>query len=244
VRWLAHILICAKTSRMILSGLARRVRPMDDFWTCAPLPDINVFLSMVTGRNFIFEVPGAYPMMLVSLRGKELIPSLEQSNGASEEILSVITEFSQSIAANLELKIIVQSILDNVSRLVSSDMLELNLWNEENQVLIPYHFQPSDLSFSSVTRVAASQFGTLTQQLVARRTPIMIADARSQPELAPNGELLPVQSYLGIPLMAGENWSAPWKQVKQEMVHLVSMTLTYYFWFQVRRLWQFAMPGL
>ena len=31
----------------------------------------------------------------------------------------------------------------------------------------------------------------------------MIADARSQPELAENGELLSIQSYLGIPLMAG-----------------------------------------
>ena len=31
----------------------------------------------------------------------------------------------------------------------------------------------------------------------------MLADARSQPELALNGELLPIQSYLGIPLMAG-----------------------------------------
>ena len=187
-----------------LERLARRVRPMDDFLDlCATSGHKRVSVNGKLVEISSFEVPGAYPMMLVSLRGKELIPSLEQSNGASEEILSVITEFSQSIAANLELKTIVQSILDNVSRLVSSDMLELNLWNEENQVLIPYHFQPSDLSFSGVTRVAASQFGTLTQQLVARRTPIMIADARSQPELAPNGELLPVQSYLGIPLMAG-----------------------------------------
>src|SRR6266542_6289367 len=133
--------------------------------------------------------------MLISLRGKELIPALEQSNGASEEILHVITEFSQSIAANLDLKTIVQSILDNVSRLVSSDVLELNIWDEDSRTLTPYHFEPSDPNFSGVVRAKVSQFGRLTDQLVERRVPVMVADARSQPELAANGELLAIQSY-------------------------------------------------
>lgn len=36
-----------------------------------------------------------------------------------------------------------------------------------------------------------------------RRMPIMLEDARSRPELASNGELLSIQAYLGIPLIAG-----------------------------------------
>ena len=136
-----------------LERLARRVRPTDDFLDlCATSGHKRVSISGKLVEISSFEVPGAYPMMLLSLRGKELVPALEQSNGASEEILRVITEFSQSIAANLDLKTIVQSILDNVSRLVSSDMLELNLWDAENQTLIPYHFQSSDSSFSGVVR--------------------------------------------------------------------------------------------
>ena len=118
-----------------LERLARRVRPTDDFLDlCAASGHKRVSISGKLVEISSFEVPGAYPMMLISLRGKELIPALEQGNGASEEILRVVTEFSQSIAANLDLKTIVQSILDNVSRLVSSDMLELNLWDAENQV--------------------------------------------------------------------------------------------------------------
>ena len=189
-----------------LERLARRVRPTDDFLDlCAASGHQRVSISGKLVEISSFEIPGAYPMMLISLRGKELIPALEQSNGASEEILRVVTEFSQSIAANLNLETTVQSILENVSRLVSSDRLELNLWDAEDQVLTPYRFQLSDLNFSGVVRATASQFGSLTEQLVARRAPVIIADARSQPELAANGELLPIQSYLGIPLMAGSN---------------------------------------
>jgi GAF domain-containing protein/nitrogen-specific signal transduction histidine kinase len=187
-----------------LERLARRVRPTDDFLDlCAASGHKRVSISGKLVEVSSFEVPGPYPMMLLSLRVKELTPALDQSNGASEEILHVITEFSQSIAANLGLETTVQSILDNVSRLVSSDMLELNLWDEKAQVLLPYHFRPSDSNFSHIVHATVSQFGSLTNQLVARRTPVMLADARSQPELAADGELLPIQSYLGIPLLAG-----------------------------------------
>jgi GAF domain-containing protein len=188
-----------------LERLARRVRPTDDFLDlCATPGHKRVSINGKQVEISSFEVPGTYPMMLVSLRGKESVSTLEQGNGVSEEILHVITEFSQSIAANLDLKMIVQSILDNVSRLVSSDRLELNLWDAENQVLTPYHFEsPDSSSVSGVVRATTSQFGSLTEQLVARRAPVMLADARSQPELAENGELLSIQSYLGVPLITG-----------------------------------------
>ncbi len=187
-----------------IERLARRVRPTDDFLDlCAASGHKRVSINGKLVEISSFEVPGAYPMMLISLRGKELLPALEQGNGASKEILHVVTEFSQSIAANLDLETTVQSILDNVSRLVPSDLLELNLWDAENRFLIPYRFQPSDSSASSLVRATTSQFGSLTDQLVTRHVPVLLADARSQPELAANGELLPVQSYLGIPLMVG-----------------------------------------
>ena len=187
-----------------LERLARRVRPSDDFLDlCAASGFKRVSIGGKLVEIASYEVPGIYPMMLISLRGKEFAPALEQGNGASEEILRVVTEFSQSIAASLDLETTVRSILDNVSRLVPSDLLELKLWNAEDQALIPYRFQQSDSNSGGVVRASSSQFGSLTNQLVARRVPIMLADARSQPELTASGELLPVQSYLGIPLMAG-----------------------------------------
>jgi GAF domain-containing protein/nitrogen-specific signal transduction histidine kinase len=187
-----------------LERLARSVRPADDFLDlCATPGHKRVSISGKLVEISSFEVPGQYPMILLSMRGRELIPALEQSNGATGEILSLITEFSQSVAAKLDLQTTVQSILENVSRLVSSDMLELGLRDEDNRPLNSYRFQPSISNSVGMARTLGSQFGGLTDQLAARRTPVLIVDTRSQPELAVNGEMLPVQSYLGIPLMAG-----------------------------------------
>ncbi len=187
-----------------LERLARRVRPSDDFFElCAASGFKRVSIGGKLVEITSYEIPGAYPMMLVSLRGKEFSSALEESGGAKEETLRVVTEFSQSIAASLDLKTTVQSILDNVSRLVPSDMLELNLWDADEETLIPFRFQQSDTNSGHVMRAASSLFGKLTAQLAAGRVPIKLADARAQPESTMNDELLTVQSYLGIPLIAG-----------------------------------------
>lgn len=185
-----------------LESLARRVRPPDDFLDlCVSPGSKRVSISGKLVEIASYEVPGAYPIMLISLRRRDFFPSLEQGNGASAEILRLATEFSQGIAASLDLETTIQSILDNVSRLIPSDVLELKLWNAERQVLIPYRFQQSNLA--RVVTAPLSQFGSLTNHLTAHRTPIMLADTRMQTELAGKGELLSIQSYLGIPLMAG-----------------------------------------
>ncbi len=187
-----------------LESLARRVRPSDDFLDLCVTPGsrrVSIGGRLVEIASY--EVPGVYPMMLISLRGRDYSPMLGSGSGASEEILRVVTEFSQGIAASLDLETTVRSILDNVSRLVSSDVLELKLWSAERQALVPYRFQ--QLHSPRVETASLSQFGSLTRQLVERRLPILLADIRSQSDLVSNAELLPIQSYLGIPLVAGGN---------------------------------------
>ena len=187
-----------------LERLARRVRPTSDFLDLCAAPGYDrVSIGGKLMEVASYEVPGVYPLMLVSFRGKDQAPALGRGTGASEEVLRVVTEFSQGIAASLDLETTMQSVLDNVSRLVPSDVLELKLWNAELQKLIPYRFQQTDSSLGRVVVVSSSQFGSLTNQLVQRRAPILLTDARARPELAVNGELLPIQSYLGIPLIAG-----------------------------------------
>ncbi len=192
-----------------LERLARRVRPVDDFLDLCVNPgykrvSINGRLVEISS----FEVPGAYPMILLALRGKEFSTSLESGNNASAEILGIITEFSRNIAANLDLQTTIKSILENVSRLVSADLLEVNLWNAENLLQASYRFQQSDLGKPAVARAANSQFGDFTRQLVSNRAPFLAADARSHSEYIVNGEMLPIRSYLGIPLMAGGEFVA------------------------------------
>jgi len=185
-----------------IERLARHVRPAGDFLDLCAMPGSKrVSISGRLVEIASYEVPGAYPMMLISLRAKDLTPALEQENGAASEILQVATEFSQAIAASLDLDATIRSILENVSRLVPSDVLELKLWNDERQGLMPYRYQQSGMS--RVVTASLSQFGSLTDQLVAKRKPVLLEDARSREELATGNELTPILSYLGIPLIAG-----------------------------------------
>ncbi len=187
-----------------LERLARRVRPTSDFLDLCASPGFDrVSIGGKLMELSSYEVPGIYPLMLISFRGKDQVSVLGSENGASEEILRVVTEFSQGIAASLDLETTMQSVLENVSRLVPSDVLELKLWDTDRQLLVPHRFQQSNTGAGRVVGVTTSQFGTLTNQLIKQRAPLLLMDARSQPELAVNGELLPIQSYLGIPLMAG-----------------------------------------
>ena len=185
-----------------LERLARRVRPSDDFLDlCASSGHKRLSIGGRLVEVSSYEVPGTYPVMLISLHGKEMIATLDQGDGASEEILRVVTEFSQSIATSLDLETTAQSILDNVSRLVPSDVIELKLWNAEDQALILYRSQLSDAGTNGAH--SSSRFGRLTNQLIQNRAPNLIGDVRSLSEWDADEEVLPVRSYLGIPLLAG-----------------------------------------
>lgn len=185
-----------------LENLARRVRPSDDFLDLCSVPGhkrVSIGGKLVEIASY--QVPGVYPLMLISLRGRDSYPAMDQNNGVTEEILQVATEFSQGIAASLNLESTIRSILDYVGRLMPSEVLELKLWNAERKALIPYRVQqPASARMSTGS---LSPFGSLTDHLVARRAPILLADTRAQSEFIRSDEALLIHSYLGIPLIAG-----------------------------------------
>ncbi|MEW6403406.1 MAG: GAF domain-containing protein, partial [Chloroflexota bacterium] len=187
-----------------LERLARRARPADDFLSVCASPgqkrvSINGRMVEITS----YQVPGAYPLILVSLRPVDFSPAFEgRGTEASASVLKVVTDFSQSIAASLDLETTIRSILENVSRIVHADVLELKLWDPAEQSLIPYRLQQDAFS-SKIARVAQSQFGSLTSALMTKKAALLVPATRSQPELLASGELLTVQSYLGLPLIAG-----------------------------------------
>lgn len=188
-----------------LERLARYVRPSDDFLDICSVPSskrvsINGKLVEMTSH----EVPGTYPRMLVSLRSKEALNGADRNNGASNETLQLATEFSQSIAASLDLNTTVNSILNNVGKLVPSDVLELKLWDADNKTLAPHRNRvPSQTGrLGAVTgSLSKSQFGSLTEQIVTKQVPLMVESVRDFQ--SSNNELITIQSYLGIPLFAG-----------------------------------------
>lgn len=185
-----------------LERLARYVRPADDFLEVCSVP--NSKRVSINGKLIelaSFEVPGVYPMMLVSLRGKEgaLTESTNGNGSSSNEILQLATSFSQSIATSLDLNTTIRSILNNVSKLVPSDVLELKLWDDERKMLMPYRNQVP--TTGRLATGSLSQFGSLTEKVSSSHKAIIVENVQQSDLVI--GELITVQSYLGIPLIAG-----------------------------------------
>ena len=185
-----------------LERLARRVRPSDHFLElCATAGQKRLTINGKLVEATSYQIPGAYPMVLVAIRGMDLAPALEAQEDSSRSILKVITDFSQSIASNLDQQTTLQAILENVSRLVPSDVLEVKVWDAEARKLTPYRFVDPDSTFRQVTRSSQSQFGTLTESLIANRIPIIVDNTDLSSDAS--GEIKAIHSYIGIPLLAG-----------------------------------------
>ena len=186
-----------------LERLTRHVRPADDFLDLCVTPGMKrVTIGGKPVELVSYEVPGVYPKMLLSVRAKDPSAAIG-ANGSdgSDEILRVATEFSQDVASSLDLESTVRSILENVGRLVPSDVLELKLWNVERNALIPFRYQ--NPSSNRIVTASLSRFGGLTDQLSERREPLLFNDIASMQQYMTGGEMNPIHSYLGVPLMAG-----------------------------------------
>ena len=188
-----------------LERLVRRARPAEEL--------LNLFAHQgqkrlsVSGRLVeatSYQVPGPYPLMLVLMRSVELATNLSEV-GTNSSILQIVSDFGKNVSASLDLEDTLYALLLNVSQLVPADVIEVKIADESKQTLTPYMLETSGTA--RVVTPEHSQFGGLTEVLKTRRQPLLIPDTRvedlSLPELTSNS---PVQSYLGLPLIAGEQF--------------------------------------
>ncbi len=188
-----------------LERLLRRIRPPDDFLEVCAAPGqkrLSVNGRLVEATSY--QVPGIYPQMLVSLRGMDLSPELMSDRQEfSSSILKVITDFNQSIASSLDFEATLQAILDNVSRLVPADALEIKVWDAEEKGFAAYRFQEADGAGLKLVRAAQSQFADLADKIVETRSPLLLTDTRAASANEAADGFPRFNSYLGIPLKAG-----------------------------------------
>jgi GAF domain-containing protein len=184
-----------------LERLVRRARPGEDLLhLCAQQGQKRLSVGGRLVDATSYQVPGPYPVMLVTLRSVELSMSLSEA-GADASLLQTISDFGKNVSASLNLEDTIYAILLNVSHLVPADILEVKVWDEASQSLIPYALESSGTSH--IVRASLSQFGELTTALRTRQRSLLVPDTRvedlSLPELKGTS---PVQSYLGLPLHA------------------------------------------
>jgi GAF domain-containing protein/nitrogen-specific signal transduction histidine kinase len=184
-----------------LERLIRRARPAEDILSlCARQGQKRLSVGGRLVDATSYQIPGPYPLMLITMRSVELSTSLSEA-GADSSILRIVSDFGKNVSASLNLEDTLYAILLNVSHLVPADVLEVKVWDEANKALLPYTLESSGSSHA--IRAAHSQFGELTSTLRTRQRLLLIPDTRvpdlSLPKL--NGSS-PVQSYLGLPLIA------------------------------------------
>jgi GAF domain-containing protein len=184
-----------------LERLLRRTRPAEEFLElCARQGQKRLSVGGHLAEITSYQVPGPFLLMLIAMRNVELSKSIAET-ATDSSILQLVTEFGSSVTASLDLEDTLQAILLNVSRLVPADVLEVKTWDALHETLIIYTLESS--GGSRIQRANHSQFGGLTDFLSTHRKPSLIQDVRvPDPALPePNGNS-PVQSYLGLPLMA------------------------------------------
>ncbi len=190
-----------------LERLVKRIRPGEDFLNLCVVEgqrwiSVNGRLMEVTS----YRIPGPYPTMLISLRRSEISPALVAGEkGFPGSILNIVADFDQAISSNLNLDATIKAIFDNVNKIVSVDVLEVKVWDNEIRKLIPYRFGGEIDAEHQFSKVERSIFAGYSNYLIERRQPLFVADTQSYTELPLVMEegLYPVRSYLGVPLMAG-----------------------------------------
>ncbi|HET6821045.1 MAG TPA: GAF domain-containing protein, partial [Anaerolineales bacterium] len=183
-----------------LERLIRCARPAEDFLNlCARQGQKRLSVGGRLVDATSYQVPGPYALMLISMRNVELSTGLDES-GSDSSILRIISDFGKNVSASLDLDDTLYAILINVSHLVPADVLEVKVWDEVTQSLIPYTLESS--GSSRAVQAEHSQFGELTNVLRSRQTSLLLPDTHAPDLTLPglNGSS-PVQSYLGVPLL-------------------------------------------
>ncbi|HEY3313214.1 MAG TPA: GAF domain-containing protein, partial [Anaerolineales bacterium] len=189
-----------------IERLGRRVRPAEVFLEiCAAEGQARFSVNGKLVDAVSYLMPGSTPAMLVALRRAET-SRLQGQVGESNQMIentNLASSYGGVFGANLELEPTVESVLVNVEKLLVADILELKVWDESEQTLIPFRMEGASAVTRTLRRGQPSPFGDYANQLVANRKELFIPDthaaAREKP-VSNNLAGLQMGSYIGIPL--------------------------------------------
>ncbi len=182
-----------------LERIARQIRPSERFLALCVQQD-KARLA-VAGR--MAEVV-SYRMlngdMMVVLRPAET--GKESKREISEDVLQAISVFGQEIVSDREFYRTLRNIFFNLLRLVPYDLVEIKLFadgNTDKPAIYRMGTAEAD-EHEQVIQAQVSQFGTLFEQVVARKEAVLYRDVRALEVGRGAGS---VRSYIGFPLFFG-----------------------------------------
>jgi GAF domain-containing protein len=121
------------------------------------------------------------------------------------EQMAAINDIARRIGATLDLRDTLDSIVEAAYELVSCDLAEISLWDEDDQLLTLQALRcEPERAFPIGKRYPAGR--GFTGWLVRHKAPLLVPDIDAQADIRPDllpGEL-PFKAYLGVPLIAGD----------------------------------------
>ncbi|MFZ5820255.1 MAG: GAF domain-containing protein [Chloroflexota bacterium] len=193
-----------------LERLARRMRPADDFLAlCSQEGQKRIAVGANLTEATSYRIPGITPLMLITLRNLSFAPAFSSGEEiASAAILRVIADFGQAIAASLHLDDTLRAVLDYVGRVVSADLLEVQIWDESSRSLVPYRYEQHPDEPHKLVCASHSAFGDLSKSLMVERKTIFLSGVAPSNKTGTNGFVEPgvVYSYIGAPLLIGDKF--------------------------------------
>ena len=192
-----------------LERLSRKVRPNDALMNlCAAEGQARFVLEgrLVEGTSYRMENNANGPVLII-LRQSEMANT---PGGLNTQTLQTFTQLSQGIAASLDLEETLQAILANVEKLIPAEFMEVTIWDPDGEDFIPYRFLGVPGAERRLER--ATQRYPLHSSLVGRmlkeREPYLISDldASQENRQVAEREQIPLRSYLGLPLLVGNEF--------------------------------------
>jgi len=194
-----------------LERLARSIRPPEQFFgLCSYEHQANFVLDgrLVEGTSYRLAMH-PNPLVVVTLRDPGLAAGLATDGGGqNRHTLQTFVDLNQAIAASLELDTTIQTILENIEKLVPADWMELAVRSGDSEALAPYRLYGVE---SGARRLEAAperyRPGENLAGLVAQeRKPLLISDVSVQKlPFQPTNEQEPLRSLLAVPLLLGKD---------------------------------------
>ncbi len=191
-----------------LETLAKRIRPSEDFLKlCTEEGQVRFSVNGRPMEAVSYHVPGLAESLLISMRRPDLASAeVWQSQEISNSALKILTDLGRAVAASPDLSTTIQVILDNLERLIPSDVLEIKLWKNENRVLIPYRMGLRAGSEHKLEKGMPQASTGFTNYLVENRQALFIPKTQKNDTgaLPATTEQASFYSYIGLPLLAGD----------------------------------------
>jgi len=188
-----------------LERCVRRIRPSDVFWRlCGEEGQARISVGGKLVEAVSYNVPGPEPGMLISLRQPEIGAGFSDVQDVSGSVLKIITEFGQAIAKNLNLDATISAVIENVEKLIPSDVVEVKVREEKSQLFTAYRVGMLN-GKPLLERSLETRFGNYSTYILENQEPLFVADTQEfeQVRFLEETDQYSVRSYLGVPLQAG-----------------------------------------